>query len=218
MQPWINFLSRYTHTAIDFWRLQPKYFIAAIGREPDRYLAPYPFFVGFLGIEFVLCTALFTVTQSEVISVSEQVSAFAQAAAVRQLALITLAIVLNAVVFRALSRVWPIKGSATFRSVFAFQCYMSAIILPLTMLDLLVQPVIVGLNGGSMPEWGIGMLVLFGLAVGGFGLLFRNFPGIAYINGVSTTRVFEGYVFWSVVVGVIIGVAAVVGTIMWETG
>lgn len=211
--PLPEFVARYTNTTIDFWRLKPAQFIAAIGREPDRYLGPYQFLAGFLGIEFLLCTALFTLGQADPLSVSQHTDSMAQAWATRQVAFAAVGVALNALVFRAVSQVWPVKGGADFRSIFAFQCYMCAVILPTAILDFVGQPVTVLVAGGSLPEWSVGIPPLLILAIAALGLVFRNFPGIAHINHVSTSRLLVGFAFWPAVVGTILGLAS---AIVWE--
>ena len=110
---------------------------------------------------------------------------------------------MNALVFRAISRIWNVRGNATFSSIFEFQCYMVAISLPTMALDLLLGPWLALLVELEILPAGSNILILASVAfvIDGAGLLFWNFPRNAIVNGVSTRRVWAGFLFWPAVLG-----------------
>ena len=72
---------------------------------------------------------------------------------------------------------------------------MLATIVPSILIDLLLSPLMAF-------EWVGELKGSLAILVGILSLLFWQFPGIAIINGVTTSRVFAGLLFWSMVVGV----------------
>ena len=204
---WINYVDRYAITFIDFWRLRPKRFIAAKNRDPNRYLSPYQFLYGSLCIEFGIYAAAFSLNQSEIYAVTGQPPiTSANALAVRFLAYTFVMLIVGALGGRAVSRIWPVRGSATFSSIFEIQCYMLAIILPVMIYDLLIGPLHTALVAREvLPAWSIVISYMVGVVIGTLGGLFWNIPGVAVVNGVSTRRMLSGVLLWGAVFWCIVG-------------
>lgn len=195
---WIQFVNRYARTFFDFWCLRPRRFYNAKSSDSKNYLTPYEFLVGSLSIGFPTYFTAFSLAQSKIHEVSGQppVSG-AEALAIQFLALLVVLLFVNALLFRAVSRIWPVGGSASFSSIFEIQCYMMAIYLPAMIMDLLLGPTLTGLLARQMVT-PLSSLIpfLLGLVLGVFGLVFWNLPGVALANGVSTRRMWAGYLFW----------------------
>lgn len=202
---------RFARTFIDFWRLRPKRFLSAVARSPMDYLTPYQFLVASLGIVFAMLVATIALVQGTMQGVTGQAPVTpAQALAVRTTVFVVANLVVGSLIFRSISRVWPVKGIASFRTIFELQCYMMAIITPLAAIDVLVAPIIAELVGRNItPGWTALLPSGLGLIVGFAGFLFWNMPGVAHLNGVSTARLWLGLLFWSLVLGVAGGILAV---------
>ena len=121
----------------------------------------------------------------------------------------------DSMVFRAISRIWPVQGSASFSSIFELQCYTLALrLLPATVINLLLGPLLTALVAHNTLSESSSNLILFttGAVIGVAVLLFWDFPGVAVLNGVSTRRVWAGFVFW---LGVVLGIVVVVVLILY---
>lgn len=87
---------------------------------------------------------------------------------------------------------------------------MMAIIVPVSGLDLLIGPTITKLvSTGILPAWCQLIQLVIGLMVGFAGLFFWQYPGVAYLNGVSTGRLWFGSLFWSFILGIPVGVVII---------
>ena len=205
----IELADRYAKTFLDFWLLRPRSFIAAKNRDPSRYLSPYQFLVACLGIALVIYIAAFSLSQSEIHTATGQPPVTsAEALAVRMLTFLVAVLLVDSLVIRAVSRIWPIRGGATFSSIFEFRCYMLAIWLPGMALDLLLGPWLLALVLQKILPAGSNILILatVGSVIGVFAVLFWWFPGVAVINGVSTRRVCAGVLFWPATLGAVFGI------------
>lgn len=201
----VELAERYIKTFIDFLALRPKSFLDARNREPSLYLTPYQFLVLTLIFGFFIYTSYFLLTQLTVHEAPGQAVEKAKAVAFRMLALFVFLLFVNSLFIRAISRIWPLRGNATFSSIFQFHCYMPAILLPAMMLDLLLGPLLYELiKIKILPAWSFLILLVLGAIIGLFGLIFWNIPGIAVINGVSTKRVWASLVFWFIAPSIVI--------------
>ena len=207
----IEFADHYVKTVLDFWLLRPRGFFAEKNRDPSRYLSPYQFLFATLSIGFVIYVAAFTLNLSA--TQADPSSALVSAHVIRLLTFLVVLLFLNSLIFRAISRIWPVRGNATFSSIFGFQCYMQAILLPAMVLDLLLGSLLTELLAReTLPAWSILIPATVGYVLGVVGLLFWNLPGIAVVNGVSMRRVLAGLLFWSVALGFVVGI--VVGVLI----
>ena len=202
-----DLIERYIKTFVDFLALRPKRFFNAKNSDPSLYLTPYQFLVVTLIIGFFIYVSAYLLTQLPVHETSGQHTKYAQAFAYRILALLLLIVLVNSILFRAISRIWPLRGNATFSSIFELQCYMLATLLPAMILDLVLGPLFNELIKNEILQES-SYLILFNLGniIGLIGLIFWNIPGVAVVNGVSIKRVWASYIFWSVAVGVVIGI------------
>lgn len=211
---------RFVTTVVDFWRLRPKRFLLKRDQDPSRYLTPYEFLATSLGLGFTMYVATISLIQSEVYKATgDQDGTSVEALATRLLAYLVAVLVLNSILFRAISRVWPVRGRATFLSIFQFQCYTLAIFLPGMALDLLFTPLVVaGILRKIIPDWSILVLIAPIAGIGLVGTLFWEFPGVAFLNGVSTRRLWAGYLFWPAALGAVLGLLIVVLVILASLG
>ena len=218
---WIDVVDRYAKTFFDFWLLRPRGFIAAKNRSPSNYLSPYQFLYACLSIVFVVyvvaVSLVATVSLVGTVSLEPTAASIASttlAGAISGLLLLVLitGLLWGALVFRTLTRVWPIRGSATFVSIFKFRCYMMAIWLPQIVLILFLSllPVVLVMlkqlseqgpiwNSISVEEisiWTSIAVLVIGVISSVLTLFFWELPGIAAVNGVSTLRVWAGLLFW----------------------
>ena len=209
MGSYVEQLGRYIRTVIDFWRLRPKRFMAAVNDNPTRYLPPFQFLAFTVVIGFLAYSAAFSLVLLIAAGTSAQIGNISLEWAARTLATYVMALMIfilfvETVVFRILSNIWPIKGGASFSAIFEFQCYMLATIVPSILLDLLSSPLMA-------LEWVDKLKGSLAILIGISSLLFWQLPGIAIINGVTMSRVFGGLLFWNVVLG--IGGGIIVGGI-----
>ena len=123
------------------------------------------FLVATLIVGFVIYVAALSLNPSAIQADPSSLSVSAHVT--RLLTVLVVLLFLNSLVFRAISRIWPVRGNATFSSIFEFQCYMYAILLPGMALDLLL--------GFVAPE----IRLAAGAVIGFTGAVFWNFPGIA---------------------------------------
>ena len=211
----IEIADRYIKTYIDFLTLRPRRFIAAKNKDPKRYLPPNQFLVFTLGIGIAIQLSTFTLILAD----SQLATTLARAVAITFAAMLVVVMFLESIFFRAISRIWPIRGIANFSSIFGLQCYMSAFVLPGMVIDLLGTFLVLILAKGLLAEWKVFLANgVAGLLIGILSLLFWNLPGIAAINKVSTRRVLAGYFFWPVALGFIVclfgGIVLIVVTLL----
>ena len=206
----IEVAGRYIKTFLDFCSLRPRKFIAAKNRDPSRYLSPYQFFVFSLIIGFFIYGAAFSLNLSVIHEATGQPPvASPNALAIQVLAFFVVMLVVNSLVIRAVSRIWPVRGSATFASIFELECYVLGIRLwPSMALTLLLSPWLTALGAQQLLTAGNTFLILFipSAVIGATTTLFWEFPGVAVANGVSTLRVWAGVLFWSVALGSVVGI------------
>ncbi len=207
MPSYVEQIGRYIRTVIDFWRLRPKRFMAAINDNPTRYLPPLQFLAFTVVIGFFVYSATFFLalliapeTSAQIIQIgSISLEGTARVFAIYVMALIIFILFVETILFRIISNIWPIKGGASFSAIFEFQCYMLATIVPLILLDLLLSPLIA-------LEWVVGLKLSLGLLIGILSLLFWQVPGIAIISGVTTGRLWGGVLFWNISLGIGLGI------------
>lgn len=208
----IELVDKYARTLIDFWRLRPRRFFLSVTKTPKKYLTAPQFLASSSALAFALLVASIGLV-SAVLKQSDAQGTTAEpkALAVQVVVFVIANLLLGSLYFRAISRVWPVKGKAAFSSIFELQCYMMAIIVPLSAFDLLVGPTIANLvSMYILPAWCQFVQPVIGLMIGLAGLFFWQFPGVAFLNGVSTGRIWLGFFFWNFILGVFLGVVAVI--------
>lgn len=204
---------RYINTFLDFWWLRPRKFIAAKNRDPSRYQSPYQFLVASLKIAFGVYIAIFIVSQSMILETTGQshVTPPGDHAYIYIVLMIVPAMLFaNSLILRAISRIWPVRGCATFSSIFELQCYTLAIRLPAIAL-LLITPLFMKYQEhGILPALDITLIFMIlhtvDVVIGVASLLFWDLPGAAAVNGVSTPRMWAGLLFWPAVLGFVGGI------------
>lgn len=206
----VELVDKYAKTFIDFWRLRPRRFFPAVDRSAEKYLTAPQFLVVSLGLVFAMLVASFALVQAGIDRAGvEMATATPEALAGRMVVFFVANLVVASLVFRAMSRVWPIKGSATFYSIFRLQCYMLSIIVPMAALDLLIGPIVAELIiNDVLPVWSIFVQAGTGAIVGLVALFVYQIPGLAFLNDVSTGRVWCSLLSGCVFLGLIGGVAA----------
>ena len=204
----LEFADRFGSTFIDFWRLRPRRFLPAVKENPNKYLTPMLFLVISLGIAFILLAASIGLTQTALQKVGEKNLGDPEELTIRVLGFAFVVLVVGSLFYRAIVSLWPIRGNASFRQIFDFQCYSTMIILiPLSVIGLLIEPIIMELVLGQViPGWMIWIPHILGFVLGNLGWFFYVIPGIAVLNGVSTVRQVMGTFFWSSIVGLPIGI------------
>ena len=213
----LHLAENYLVTTLDFWRLRPKRFMAAKRQNPTRYMPPYQFLVLSLGIAFLCYVAAYFLSLS--LNLSEpnaNPEALARVLALRLVTYLCFVLLLSSLFYRAISRIWPISGRASFLSILEMQCYMQAIWLPIYALDLFLIPLFTDLEATevlSRRGADITFLVL-GTIFGTVLSLFWLIPGVATVNGVSAARIWAGLLFWGVALGFALGLVVVIITIV----
>lgn len=214
----LDLAHRYVTTLVDFLRLRPRRFFVERDRDPSQYLSPYGFLAYSLGIGSIILVATFSLSLSENLRIAGEAaltSDMASALATKQLTYLLFVLVLNSVFFRAISKFWPVRGSATILSIFQFQCYFLAIVLPLMALDLLLVPSLIALvHQEIVPEWAGSIPAAIDFTIGILGAIVWQIPGVAVVNGVSTRRVWAGFLFWPATLGVGIGLLNVASHVL----
>lgn len=204
----LELVDKYGSTFLDFWRLRPRRFLAAIKKEPKKYLSPMQFLAISLAITFSLGVTAIALSLTAVQSVSgnEQIGD-PKALSARLIVFIFTMLVVGSLMYRATSFFWPIRGHASFHQIFEFQCYWMAIVLPFGAIDVLILPLVTELIARELvPPWVGALPFLLGSAFGMVGWFLYGMPGIAYLNRVSTVRQFMGTLFWTFIPGFIVGV------------
>lgn len=201
----IELLNRYINTFVDFWTLRPRRFVVACEQDPSKYLPPFQFWGISLGITFALFAADITLTM--IVDPSDATDTVGlQSADVIALWALTVLVVVTVVYslfYRAVSRLWPIRGKGTFKSIFSLQCYTQAILIPLAAVLFIVSPFL----GENRLSFALVVGYFYGLVTG----FFWNLPAVAVANGVSTIRTIAGLLFWVFIVAlVVVAVARVV--------
>ena len=204
----IEYTELYLRTFYDFLVLRPRRFLAIRTTEPSRYLSPNKFLIISVIILLSLSSAAFLLLGAKIVdknnppplSIGEIARLFSMG--------IVLVMLINLIVvslfFRVFSAIWPIKGKATFRSIFDLQCYMTAIHL---IGFIIIFTIYISNPEGSGPNQQLTgfdefLLVLLFLYMITASFIF-NLPGLAAINGVSSLRVFAGFFFWCAIFGII---------------
>jgi len=140
-------------------------------------------------------------------AIGQKPTSSAQALAARVTVFLVVNLVLGSLAFRAISRIWPVKGIASFASIFELQCNMMAIVTPVAAVDILLDPILAELVVRDiLPVWSLLVQASIGGIVGFAGFLFWNMPGVAQLNNVSTSRLWLGFLFWTVVLSVVGGI------------
>ena len=127
MGSYVEQLGPYIRTVIDFWRLRPKRFMAAVNDNPTRYLSPFQFLsftvvIGFLAYSVAFFLGLLVLTAAETSARIGDISLEwgSRVLATYVMALIIFILFVQTVAFRILSNIWPIKGGASFLAIFEF--------------------------------------------------------------------------------------------------
>lgn len=137
--------------------------------------------------------------------------AAAEALAGRVVVFIVSMHVVNTLFYQWISRWWPVRASQPFARYFAFSCYMMAIYLPMAALEVLLDPIVFMLVASNKASQ---LLLFLPLAIGGavgfvIFWIYTN-PGMAYINGVSATRMALATMLWTTSIfftgGMLVGV------------
>ena len=204
----IEYVDRFARTSVDFWRLRPRDFVAATARGDSGYLSPYEFLVVFLFIGATIYSSAAALALAAVQDATgASVTAPVNALAVRLLTMVVAKVVVNALYVRAISRIWPVRGRATFPDILQFRLYALAALLPVMVLDLLAGPLLAGLVAQeTVPIWSIWLPGIAGFAIGLVTDVIKWVPGVAAINGVSTSRMWAGLLLWPIIVSVSGGV------------
>ena len=206
----IEYVDRFARTSVDFWRLRPRDFVAATARGDSGYLSPYEFLGVFVSIGATIYTSAFGLALAAVQGDGAAATVPVKALTVRLLTMVVAMVVVDALYVRAISRIWPVRGRATFPDILNFRLYALAALLPVMALDLLAGPLVAGLVAQeTLPIWSIWLPGIAGGAVGLATYIVKFVPGVAAVNEVSTSRMWAGLLFWPILVGVSGGVIVV---------
>ena len=213
----IDLADRYVKTVIDFWRLRPRRFFPALDTSSTRYLTAPQFLAVSIGLMFAVYAASYALTSTalERAGAGELIES-PDAEALRIVVFFLANLVAATLFLRGISRVWPIKGSATFESIFKLQCYMMAIFVPVAAVDLLVGPIMAEMIvRGFISETSILINISAGMAIGLLAFILYQVPGVAFLNDTSIGRIYAGLVFWVVALGLAGGVLSFVASVIF---
>ena len=103
-----------------------------------------------------------------------------------------------------MSKVWPIKGIVSFKSILDFQIYSMALYTPFSVISLVGSALIFFTDSSNFEFWdSINQVITLSCVF--FLMFIYDFPGLAHLNRVSTGKIICSYMFWSVLLGVILG-------------
>lgn len=206
MNTLIDLVDRYIATALDFWILKPRKFIDNFVSCPQKYLSSGKFLYVSLSIEFVLITSYFAIIMSQYdikTLVTDQELAAKILAVVNIAAYIALT-VFNTIIFYWMSKIWPIKGIASFKSILDFQIYTMALYTPFSVFTLIGSALVILISPSSFDFW-ISFNLLIGFSFSFLLMFLYDFPGLGHLNRVSTGKVILSYFFWSILLGIFSG-------------
>jgi len=208
----LELIDRYGRTFVDFWRLRPRKFYPSIEENPSAYVSPMQFLAISLGIAFVMGVVAITLSFSELESASgSKPIGDPRALAGRLIVFIFFMLIVATLLYRILCALWPIRGRASFLQIFEHQCFMMAVILPSSALDVLINPLVTGLVAKDLvPPWAAFVPFLLGFLIGQITVFLYQVPGAAYVCGVTTLRFWMGLLFWCASIGFLVGIIAVV--------
>lgn len=192
----LELLDKYLTTFLDFWRLRPRNFLARVRREPTRFLPP----AQFVGVSSTILLALlviaFSLNHEDLEKIAGSKMASPEALAGRLLVLMLTILFANTLFYRMVSPLWPVRGKADLVSIFEFQCYLVALLVPLAAMDVLFDSITISLVANGAAFWVLFIPSAIGFVVGlSFYFIYQN-PALAELNGVSSLRMFLGTVFW----------------------
>ena len=197
-------VNQYIKTSIDFWKLRPRKFHERERSDPLRYLPPYQFLWYNLSILFFLFSATLVV----ILTYFEDGWIMIIFSSVYMVVLV-LDLIINTSLYTLLSKIWPIRGKSTFLSIFKSNCYTSSALIPPAALILIDFSIILVLNGNidhinqTPLESSLKLFLIISIIISvPYTIIVWavwQIPGIAVVNGVSTSRVFYGFFLWLLV-------------------
>lgn len=205
-------VDRYCVTVVDFWVKRPRKFLESRAVNPDRYLTPPQFLLSCMGIMMILIIANISFYEDLPKDVIEKIPALELQAkpkvlATRQAALMLSLVVFNSITLLVVSRLWPVRGKANLKDILFFQFYLFAVFLPFSVVELLGTPFLLNYIRSAEQESAVLALLIMPMigAIGGsvVGLVY-NLPGLAYLNGVSTSRFFWACMLWGGLMGILL--------------
>lgn len=215
----IEIVDKYARTFFDFWRLRPRRFFLFVTKTPEKYLTAPQFLASSLALLFALHVASISLSRAVLkqSGVQEGMTAEPKALAVQAVVFVILNLFLGSLQFWAISRAWPVKGKAAFSSIFELHCYTVAIFVPFVAFALLVSPFIAHLvSMDILPAWCYFVQPVISLMISLAGLAFWQFPGVAFLNAVSTGRLWFGFCFWHFILGAFLGLVAAIADIIFS--
>lgn len=204
----LELLDKFQTTFLDFWRLRPRTFLTQASVDRARYMPP----AQFVGTSSILLLAMLVVDVSlshgDLEKLAGEKIASPEALAGRLLVFVIFILFLNTIFSRIISPQWPIRGRATLISIFEFQCYMTATLVPAGAIDVLLDPLLLHIVLNGAPYWILYIPLAIGYVLGLiFYFVYQN-PGLAHLNGVSSLRMLLGTILWSTVLMVALGALA----------
>ncbi len=212
----IEYVDGFIKTVVEFWRLRPREFVAAIRRAEQGYLSPYKFLVVFFTLAGVAWGASLTLHQAVLKAAAmtgESIQVPVDSLVVMIVVISLASVVVSSLCIRTISRFWPIRGQATFVEILNFEIYTLAIALPMVAVDVIVTPLLTLLEVLEIvPPWSIFVQIATLWLAALVCNIAKVMPGLAAVNGVSTARMWAGLLFWffvleTVVIAVAISVA-----------
>ncbi len=206
----VEIAGKYVSTFLEVWHFRPK--VLLLERDRDQsYLSPSVFLAATLGIVFGSILTAAMLSQLLIWGSPAEPSLTAdKAVGVATALLVFLILLVNSLFYRIISPLWPVRGTATFTSMFSVQCYTLAIgVASSAMLSVLYVPLLEVLVAAGHLERTASFWIPG--AIGGlFGTIsaFWSVSGLAVVNGVSTARMWAGLLLWSGLVGFGLGAAA----------
>ena len=218
--------SVYARTFIDFWKFRPQKFIAKVEQDPSSYAKPFSFIKQSITLIIVVFLLIFFAVESvgkveqlvvplqslggqktevassskeaNIVSATEKEIASSTEIAYKYTAALILSLFLSALTYTIISKVWPVRGKASFLCILKFECYTLSITIPYLIISFIVLSALI-ISPADMEkhafEWQIydGVIYLIYALIAS---AIWEIPGIATINNVSLKRMWGGILLW----------------------
>ena len=198
MKELLEYGESYMLTFLDFWRFQPRKFIRRRQEDISLYMSPYKFAIFSVAILFALSLAIYSGDNTRIkilTALRLPIDLPEYTLAVMSVIISITSLVLSTLFYFLVVRVWPIRRCVDSLILLEFLCYMYAIRLPLSAFSLFFILWNAQLLSSDNTAYAASCILLFYLYI--FCMwIFRLWPGIAQIVGVSTLRAAIGSVIW----------------------
>lgn len=208
MSSLLNIIEPYLRTFIHTWWLRPRKFmeIKANDKRYSQHLAPIPFFLVSLSIIATINLGWFSFDEVrssfENIFSKGEVNGFV----IFFVSISIILLLINTVIYFAISKLWPLRGEASILQVFEVNCYMTSMQIPLAVIQLLLAPwwsdiFIFSKESNQLKIADEFLIIMYIYSIIIF--LFWFCPFIAFVNNVSTIRVVAATAMWIIILSIV---------------